>query len=315
MGDRDATAPDQFTLLPTGIRACYRLEGDHTAPPVLLIGGLGEDLTAWSQRFVDELASSGFFVIRMDNRDSGRSSFASTPPPGIIRQIFARPRSDAYTLLSLATDAVRLLEHLGVGPTHIVGRSMGGMVAQTIAARFPALTRSLTSLYSTTGHPKIGQPALSTKFMLVLDRAPKNRAQAVQAHLRMTRHLTGTRHPIDELAEVAHAVTAWDRAAGDVAAAVARQIQAVQSSGDRTAELRTIAAPTLVINGDRDLIVDPSGGAATAEAIRHAHHVVIPGMGHHIPGSLVQPIVTRIVAHLRSASMAVNESMRTQPPA
>ncbi|MGW0162583.1 alpha/beta fold hydrolase [Mycobacterium sp. NPDC003323] len=291
---------DRFVTLPNGTRICYRLDGREESPPVLLIAGLGEDLTAWPARFISALCTAGYFVIRMDNRDCGRSSFATTAPPGTLRQLLARPRKDAYTLADMATDAAHLIEHLGVGPTHLVGRSMGGMIAQTVAARHPAVAATLTSLYSTTGSPKVGQPTAWTKTLLVSP-PPRNRVQAVRSHLRMTAHLAGTGHPVDEIEEAAHAVETWNRTAGDGAAGIARQIQAIQASGDRTAELTTITAPALVIHGDRDRIVAPSGGAATAAAIAHAQHIVIAGMGHHLSDSLAPRITDHIVGHLERA--------------
>lgn len=297
----ESTVREQFATLPSGIRLCYRMDGPPDAPALLLLGGLGEDITAWSHHFVSQLIAHEYAVIRMDNRDCGRSTFVSSPPPSLLRQLLARPRGDAYTLADLATDSVGLLDHLGVDTVHVVGRSMGGMIAQTIAARFPARAATLTSIYSTTGHPRVGQPAASTKLILASP-PPRNRTQAVRAHLRMTRHLAGTGYPIDELAEADHAGTTWDRTVGDAAAGMARQIQAIQASGDRTAELRTVVAPTLVINGNRDLIVDPSGGQATASAIPGARHLLIPGMGHHIPDSLADRVTAAISAHIRGSS-------------
>ncbi|MFE5483834.1 alpha/beta fold hydrolase [Streptomyces sp. NPDC056527] len=294
-----ATTPshDRFIRLPNGTRVCYRLDGEAGAPPVLLLGGLGEDLTAWSPRFVSTLASHGHLVIRMDNRDCGRSTFVPDPPPSVLRQLLVRPRDDAYTLADLATDGALLLEHLGVGPAHLVGRSMGGMIAQSIAARFPDSTRSLVSIYSTTGDPKVGRPAASTKLLLASP-PPRTRAQAVRAHLRLTAHLAGARYPADEVAEAAHAVSTWDRTAGDGAAGIARQIQAIQASGDRTAQLGGVSAPALVIHGDRDLMVHPTGGQATAMAVAGARLVVVPGMGHHLPDSLADHVITEIAGHI-----------------
>ncbi|MFF0493988.1 alpha/beta fold hydrolase [Nocardia sp. NPDC004068] len=293
---------DRFVTLPGGTRVCYRIDGESDAPPVLLIAGLAEDLTAWSGRFVAALVAAGFPVIRMDNRDCGRSSYATTPPPGTLRQLLARPRRDAYTLADMAADAAQLIEHLGRGPAHLVGRSMGGMIAQTVAARHPACAASLTSLFSTTGDTKVGQPALST-MALIAAPPPRNRVQAVRAHLRITAHLAGTGFPIDEVEEAGHAVETWNRTAGDGAAGTARQIQAIQASGDRTAEIARITAPTLVINGDRDLLVAPSGGAATAAAIVGARHIVIPGMGHHLPDALAPRVADHVVEHLEKATL------------
>ncbi|OCC13777.1 alpha/beta fold hydrolase [Streptomyces sp. PTY087I2] len=292
----DAEGADAYATLPSGMTICFRDYGDKADPVMLLIAGLGEDLTFWTDPFVGSLVTRGFRVVAIDNRDAGQSTFVATPPPELWRQIAACPRGDAYTLADMAQDGIGVLDHLGISRVHLVGRSMGGMIAQTIAATAPERVLSLTSLYSTTGAKKVGGPTLSTIRLLAAPPA-RNRTAAVRAHLRLTRHIAGTDHPIDDAAEAAVAARGWDRSAGEPAAGTARQIQAIQRSGDRTAELSRITAPTLVINGDRDPLVDPSGGAATVRAIRSAQHVVIPGMGHHIPEALVDPITTYISEH------------------
>jgi pimeloyl-ACP methyl ester carboxylesterase len=296
---------DQYAILPSGTTVCFRDSGDEADPAILLIAGLGEDLTFWTGSFVDSLVAQGFRVIAMDNRDVGQSMFATTPAPSLWRQLMGRPRRDAYSLADMASDCVGVLDHLGIAQVHLVGRSMGGMIAQTIAATEPQRVLSLTSIYSTTGASKVGQPALSTIRLLVAA-PPKNRTAAVRNHLRITRHIAGAAYPIDDAAEAAISARGWDRSAGDPAAGVARQIQAIQCSGDRTAQLSRITAPTLVINGDRDLMVHPSGGTATVNAIRSAQHVVIPGMGHHIPETLVDPITQYISQHAHRVSEGGN---------
>ena len=292
----DAESTDRYAALRSGMRICFRDFGDKADPAILLIAGLGEDLTFWTDSFLGSLVARGFRVVAIDNRDVGQSTFVAAPPPALWRQIAARPRGDAYALADMAQDAVGVLDCLGISRVHLVGRSMGGMIAQTVAAMAPARVLSLTSIYSTTGAKKVGRPALSTIRLLAAPPA-KTRTAAVRAHLRLTRHIAGTGYPIDDAAEAAIAARGWDRSAGDPAAGVARQIQAIQRSGDRTAQLSRITAPTLVINGDRDLLVDPSGGEATVRAIRSAQHVVIPGMGHHIPEALVGPITQYISQH------------------
>jgi pimeloyl-ACP methyl ester carboxylesterase len=297
--EKETDVMDQFVQLPSGFTICFRDHGAKTDPVMLLIAGLGEDQTFWGDSFVEALVGAGYRVITMDNRDVGRSSFATTPPPAVWRQILARPRQDGYSLADMAQDCVGLLDHLGLQRAHLVGRSMGGMIAQTIAATAPARATSLTSIYSTTGASKVGQPARSTIRILVLSPEAKTRTDAVRGHLRITRHIAGTSYPIDDAAEAAIAGRGWDRCSGDPAAGVARQIQAIQLSGDRTAQLRAITVPTLVLHGDRDLMVAPSGGDATVRAIPSAQHVVIPGMGHHIPEALVDPITRYIAGHAR----------------
>ena len=301
MPDLDVPGPDQTARLRHGTSICFREAGDPSAPPLLLVAGLGEDLTSWTGPFVRALAARGFRVITMDNRDCGRSTFVHTPPPALWRQVVAAPRKDGYSLADMAADCLGLLDHLQVGRTHLVGRSMGGMIAQTLAALRPERVASLTSLYSTTGAKKVGQPARST-LALLASSSPRNRTDAVRSHLRLTRHVAGRAFPIDDAAEAQIAARTWDRCDGDQAAGVARQIQAIQRSGDRTDQLRRVTVPTLVINGDRDLLVHPSGGAATVAAIPLARHVVMTGMGHHIPAALVEPITHHISQHAQRVS-------------
>ncbi|MFI8975068.1 alpha/beta fold hydrolase [Nocardia asteroides] len=292
----DISDVDRFVPLPSGTTICFRDSGDEANPAILLVAGLGEDLTYWTASFVGSLVAQGFRVIAMDNRDVGQSTFATTPAPSLWRQLIKRPRPDAYSLADMAEDCVGVLDHLGIARVHLVGRSMGGMIAQTIAATEPGRVMSLTSIFSTTGASKVGRPAPSTIRLLASPPA-KTRTAAVRAHLRITAHVAGTAYPIDDAAEAAVAARGWDRSSGDPAAGTARQIQAIQYSGDRTAQVRRITAPTLVINGDRDLLVDPSGGVATVRAIRSAQHIVIPGMGHHIPEALVDPITRYVSQH------------------
>jgi pimeloyl-ACP methyl ester carboxylesterase len=294
-------AGDQFADLPAGPRICYRVEGPADGPPLLLIAGLGIDLTSWPQRMVDGFTGGGFRVIRFDNRDVGRSSTMTTPPPGRLRQLLARPRPDAYDLADMAADAHGLLEHLGVERVHLVGMSMGGMIAQTLAARHPDRVASLTSIFSTTGHTRVGQPARST--LLRLAKGPARTVEeSVERHLAMLRHIgSGTFLPDEEL-ERAWATGLWERGGGVRArAGVPRQISAIQASGDRTAELQRITAPTLVVHGDVDRMVHPSGGRATAEAIPGARHVEIAGMGHHLAPGVADRLVELSTDLARSA--------------
>lgn len=296
---------DQYAILSSGTTVCFRVSGDEADPAILLIAGLGEDLTSWAGTFIGALVARSFRVIAMDNRDVGQSTFAARPAPRLWRQLIGRPRRDAYSLADMASDCVGVLDHLGIAEVHLVGRSMGGMIAQTIAATEPRRVLSLTSIYSTTGASKVGRPALSTIPLLAAP-PPRTRTAAVRAHLRITEHIAGTAYPIDAAEEAAVAARGWDRSAGDLAAGVARQIQAIQCSGDRTAQLGRITAPTLVINGDRDRMVHPSGGTATADAIRSAQHIVIPGMGHHVPEALVDPISQYISQHAHRVSEGGN---------
>ena len=268
------------------------------------MAGWDQDLTSWPARFIDALVERGFRVIRYDNRDAGRSSRIHTPAPSTLRLLRERPRPDAYNLEDMADDAVALLDHLGLERVHVLGISMGGMIAQSMAASHPDRVLTLTSLISTTGRSRIGQPAWSTKLRIAQPPA-RTRDASVRRHLGLTAHLAGVDYPPDAAVETLYAEGAWDRAAevrGPAGAGGARQIQAIQSSGDRTEQLRRITAPTLVVHGDRDLIVHPSGGRATADAIPGARHVTIPGMGHHLAPGLLDRLVELVTNHIRDGA-------------
>jgi pimeloyl-ACP methyl ester carboxylesterase len=297
---------EDFYEVGGGRRVCYRTDGDPSGEALLLIAGLSLDLTSWPQAMIDGLVGRGFFVIRFDNRDAGRTTPAQTPPPGLLR----RPRLDGYDLGDMAADAVGVLDHLGVGQAHVVGMSMGGMIAQTIAARYPSRIATLTSIYSTTGARRVGQPAASTMLMLA-NPGSRTREQAVRKHLTLMRHLAGTGFPLDETAAAEYAARAWDRGLRqDAGRGIARQINAIYRSGDRTAELRRIAVPTLVIHGDRDRIVHPSGGRATAAAIPGARHVVIAGMGHDLAPGVTDRVVELIGAQASRTPTASVPALR-----
>lgn len=281
------------------ITLCAERLGDPAAPPVLLVCGLGQQLMSWPDAFCERLLEQRLQVIRFDNRDVGRSTrLTEVRPPG-LRQFLTRSAFDPrqYDLTDMAGDAAGLIDAFGLGPVHVVGVSMGGMVGQTLAARHPDKVASLTSIMSTTGHRRVGRPALSTQRLL-MRRPARTREQAIEMGLVMFRHIGSHGHPFDEdyiRERIGHA---FDR--GHHPAGVARQIGAILKSGDRTAQLRTITAPTLVIHGDRDLMVHPSGGKATADAIPGARHVTVEGMGHDLNVGLWPRLVELIAAHVAS---------------
>ncbi|TWF95278.1 alpha/beta fold hydrolase [Saccharopolyspora dendranthemae] len=293
---------DRFVDLPAGPRICYRLDGPADGTPLVLIAGLGLDLTSWPQRLVDGFTERGFQVVRLDNRDAGCSSRIDAPPPGRLRQLFARPRPDTYDLGDMAADTVGLLDHLGLKRVELVGMSMGGMIAQTIAARHPDRTGSLTSIFSTTGGRQVGQPARST--LVRMAKGPTHTVEAsVERHLWMLRHIGSASFPPDDDLERAWAAGLWERGGGARAKeGRPRQIGAIHASGDRTAELRRITAPTLVVHGSTDRMVHVSGGRATAAAIPGAHYVEIDGMGHHIAPDLIDRLVTMTSEHIRTSA-------------
>jgi pimeloyl-ACP methyl ester carboxylesterase len=305
---------DQFCRAGVDRQVCYRTDGDPSGTPLLLIAGLTLDLTSWPRAMVDGLVAQGFYVIRFDNRDVGRTTPAATPPPGLLRRALRRPRRDGYDLADMAGDAIAVLDHLGIAQAHMVGMSMGGMIAQTVAACHPARTSSLTSIFSTTGGKRVGQPDISTLLLLSNPRS-RTRDEFIRKHVRLARHLAGTGFRPDEAGAAEYAAGAWDRglrkAAGE---GVARQINAIYKSGDRTAELRRISAPTLVIHGDRDRIVHPSGGRATAAAITGARHVTIAGMGHDLAPGVTNRLVELIANHTQRSRITVAAGLENRSP-
>lgn len=297
-------AGEEFAEVGRGIRLCLERFGDPAGPPVLLVAGLGQQLHAWPTDLCTALTDEGFAVVRFDNRDSGRSTHVDLPPPGPWQLLTGRFDRRQYHLGDMARDVVGLLDALELPDAHLVGMSLGGMVAQTVAAHFPSRVRSLTSLISATGAPRQGRIALST-WPLLLGAPPADRAAAADAAVRVYRHIGSHGFGVDEAWVRAEAEASWDRDPGASAAAGSgRQMAAVYAVGDRTAELAGVRAPTLVVHGDRDRMVDPGGGRATARAIAGARLVTVSGMGHDLPEAVRPRIAGLIRDHARAADAA-----------
>jgi pimeloyl-ACP methyl ester carboxylesterase len=264
-----------------GIRLCYDQIGDQNDPPIVLIPGLGQQRHSWPEEFAEALARRGYLVTRLDNRDVGRSTHMSFPAPKPWAIIRGGNDPRQYHLGDMARDTVGLLDALTCRDAHLVGISMGAMIAQTVAAHYPGRVRTLTSLMSTTGAPHIGRPVLSTWWRLATARPPRSRDEAIERALKIFRHIGSHGFPIDEQWVRQRAGMDWDR--DPTSDGAARQLAGIFASGDRTSELRQIDVPTLVIHGDRDRMVHPSGGNATANAIPGARLETITGMGHDLP--------------------------------
>jgi pimeloyl-ACP methyl ester carboxylesterase len=261
-----------------GIELCYDQTGDPVDPPILLIAGLGQQLHSWPDDFATALAGRGYCVTRFDNRDAGRSTHMNYRPPNPVAMFRG---SNQYHLGDMARDTVGLLDALGYRNAHLVGISMGGMIAQTVAAHHPGRVRTLTSIMSTTGAPRLGRPTLSTWRRMLTSRPPRTRAEAMDRAANMFSHIGSHGFPFDERAVRDYAGIAWDR--DPAPGGIVRQLAGIFASGDRTAELGHIDVPTLVIHGDRDRMVHPTGGAATARAIPGARMETIEGLGHDLP--------------------------------
>ncbi len=277
---------------PARIDIAYERLGDAHAPPVLLIMGLGAQLIAWPDGFCDELCARGLQLVRFDNRDAGQSThLTAAPAPNMAAALAGDHASASYTIVDMAADSVGLLDALGLDSAHVVGASMGGFIAQAIAIEHPDRVRSLTSIMSSTGDPAVGQPHAET--MRIFTGPPATSREDVVRRSVAAFGIIGSPGFAPDLEGVAErAGRAYDRAFDPLG--IARQAVAVLASGDRTARLRSIAVPTLVIHGADDRMVDVSGGRATAAAIPGAELLVIDGMGHDLPRTLWPQLAAKI---------------------
>ena len=283
---------EQMARVSPEIELCYETFGDPADEPVLLVMGLATQMIAWREDFCEELAGRGFHVIRFDNRDCGRSTQLTDRRPPTLGQMLRRKRSAAvYSLADMAGDAVGLLDQLGVERAHIVGASMGGMIAQTIAIRFPERVRSLVSIMSNTGDRLTGQPAFKV-YPVFLKQAPKDRESYVEHTLRLYKAIGSPGFGRDETEMRGMFERSFDR--GVSAAANGRQLMAILADRDRAAQLRRLDVPALVIHGTADKLVAKSGGRRTAKAIPGARLLEIDGMGHDLPPALFETFVDAI---------------------
>jgi pimeloyl-ACP methyl ester carboxylesterase len=293
---------ERYAEVGNGITLCYETFGDPAAPPVVLIMGLGTQMVAWDTRFCQQLADDGFHVVRFDNRDTGRSTHLDDrPAPKVYEIALRRISRPAYKLADMALDTVGLMDALGIERAHVVGVSMGGMIAQTIAARHPGRVRSLTSIMSNTGARFSGQPAIRT-YPVLIGSSPTDREGFVERGLKTWTTIGSPGFERDDIELRAMIELSFDR--GTTAPGSARQLGAIIASGDRRRELRAVQAPTLVIHGDSDKLVAPSGGRATAKAIDGARLIVIPGMGHDLPRAAWPQIIGAIAQHAHGADVA-----------
>jgi len=296
---------EQFCDVGRGITLCYETYGEPTDPPALLVMGLGTQMIAWHEDFCRGLAERGLYVIRFDNRDVGHSTHLSGAPPTIAQLLTRSRRATRYSLADMAEDAAALLERLSLGRAHVIGASMGGMIAQTIAARHPASVRSLVSIMSNTGSLFSGQPSLRV-YSTFLRTAPRERDAFIE-HMAGVFRLIGSPGDLRDPDEVRELIGAsYDR--DHDPDGPARQLAAIIAAGNRTPELRRITAPTLVIHGTADRLVGLSGGRATARAIRGARLIRVEGMGHDLPRVLWPMLIDAIATHALSAEAAVEKA-------
>ena len=281
---------------------CFETFGVAGDPAMLLIMGLGTQMVAYHDDFCAELAGRGFFVIRHDNRDIGRSTHLEGKPTPSLLQLARRDRgAAAYTLADMADDSVGVLDSLGIEKAHIVGTSMGGMIAQTIAIHHPQRTLSLVSIMSNTGGFFNGQPAL-TMYAVLLKPSPRDREGFIQHAVDMFTKIGGSGYEpdVEDLRSIA--TLSYER--GHDAAGSQRQLAAIIADRDRSSELRKLDVPATVIHGAEDKLVRPSGGRATARAIPGARLVMIEGMGHGLPRGAWPQIIGAIADTAERARVA-----------
>jgi pimeloyl-ACP methyl ester carboxylesterase len=280
-----------------GIELCYEIFGHGNAEPMVLIMGLGAQMIHWDDDFCRALAARGFRVIRFDNRDIGQSSKMSggkrlTATELLKLRFLGTPVAAPYNLHDMATDVIGLLDVLKIKSAHIVGASMGGMIAQEMAITFPERVRSLTSIMSTTGDLRLPQPSREAAALLL---APpvSNHDEFVTRFLQTWRLLRVGSFPEDEALDLDRAERTFAR--GLNPAGVGRQLRAILASGSRKERLRAVKAPTLVIHGAP--LAPPAAGRATAAAIPNATLLMIDEMGHALPIRLWPEIVDAITGH------------------
>ena len=290
-----------------GIELAYQEIGDPNGQPVLLIMGLAVQMIGWDEEFCAMLAERGFRVVRFDNRDIGHSTMIeSAGVASRVDMMFGRRATAPYLLSDMAADTAGLMDHLGIDAAHLVGVSMGGMIAQTLAILQPDRVRSLVSMMSTTGNRWLGLPSWKA-FGVLMAQQPHGREAAIEQAVRTFKTIGSPAYPMDEARFRQMAAASYDRAHNR--GGVARQMHAITASGDRTRALQKLDLPTTVIHGASDPLIRPTGGRATARAIRGARLQVIDGMGHDLPRPLWPTILDEIAA---TAERATDDRV-TQP--
>jgi pimeloyl-ACP methyl ester carboxylesterase len=290
-------------ITPSGVELEYESIGSVEDPTILLVMGFTAQLIAWPDAFCRLLADHGFRIVRFDNRDCG----LSTKFDGVtvdVGEVMAAALSDQpvpevpYTLSDMAADAVGLLDHLTVERAHVVGASMGGMIAQHVAIEHPNRVASLTSIMSMTGEPEYGSP-LPEAAAVLLAAPAEDRATYIDDSVKYS--VWQSRRYFDAAETKRMAAAAYDRSFYPEGAN--RQLAAIYASGRRTAMLPTVVAPTLVIHGRDDTLIAPSGGERTAELVPGAHLMMVSDMGHDLPAPLWPLLAGAIAGHAADRSL------------
>ena len=288
-----ASTEQRATVRP-GIELCYQTFGDPGGRPLLLVMGLGAPMTWWPLGLCRRLVDEGFFVVRFDNRDCGRSTKLKqhrVTQRDLVRAFFGRRVRVPYSLRDMAADAVALLDHLGLPAAHVAGVSMGGMIAQTMAVQHPERVLSLTSIMSTTGARRQGRqhPLLLPQLVR---RQGRGKKEYVEGAVAFGRLIGSPAYPRDEDEMRQRAAETYDR--GICLSGTMRQMLAILTQRDRTTALGQVRVPVTVLHGTADRMVHVSGGRATAAAVLDAELVLVDGMGHDLPEGVFPMIVSAI---------------------
>lgn len=277
-----------------GIELAYQEAGDPNGEPLLLVMGLATQMLAWDEVFCGTLAERGFRVVRFDNRDIGRSTkIEAEGVPARADMLLGRRRSAAYRIRDMAADTLGLMDSLGIESAHLVGASMGGMIAQSVAIREPRRVRSLVSIMSSTGNRWTGMPSWKASGALFA-RPGDGREAAIEHTVRIFRTIGSPAYPMDEPRIRALAGASYDRSHSR--AGIARQLHAITASRDRTPALERLRVPATVMHGASDPLIRPVAGRATAKAIRDSRLRIFEGMGHDLPRELWPEFVEEIAA-------------------
>jgi pimeloyl-ACP methyl ester carboxylesterase len=293
------------TVRANGIDICYEIFGDSNAEPLLLIMGLGAQMIHWDDAFCEQLAGRGFRVIRFDNRDIGKSSHLTggkrlTPLELLKLRFLKIPVAAPYKLIDMARDTIGLMDALGIKSAHLVGASMGGMIAQEATLSFPERVRSLTSIMSTTGNPRVPPPTRQASAMLMAP-PPRTKEEFIVRFGETWNLLRVGSFPEEEALDPGRAERVFAR--GLNPAGVGRQLRAVLASGSRKERLHGVKTPTLVIHGTVDPLVRPEGGKDTAASIPGAKLLMIEDMGHALPMRFWPEIIGAIAEHAHGAAV------------
>ena len=303
----DAVTVSEERFTDSDPRICYQTFGEPSGTPLLMIMGLSGPMTWWPEDMCRFLASEGFFVVRYDNRDTGRSDRIDHHRLGrtdLVRAFFRAPVAAAYSLSDMAGDGLAVLDELGVETAHLVGVSMGGMIAQTLAIEHPDRVLSLTSIMSTTGSRLAGwqDPKLLPHL---LARADRSRQGYIESSAKFWQLTGSPAFQDDPEVQRTRAGETWDR--GISFGGVLRQMMAILTAPDRSKRLGSVSVPVTIVHGSRDRMVHRSGGKATAKAVQDAELLLVPGMGHDLPQALIPTFVEAISRSVARAGEQVRK--------